>query len=110
MLTLFFQRNDLHRNMARGWVELELIENRPAKHVGQKDIERDSRRAVLPGERQAHHAFGGNNALESFVASQPKQNARIMRVVLHDQQHRITFADVVAVVFDVFFAARLVEP
>ena len=41
VLALFFERDDLHRNVARGWVELELVEHGPAEHVGQENIERD---------------------------------------------------------------------
>ena len=41
MLALFFERDDLHRNMARCWIELELVEHRPSQHVGQENIQRD---------------------------------------------------------------------
>ena len=54
VLALFLQRDDLHRDVARGRVELELVEHRPAEHVGQEDIERDRGRAELPGQRQPH--------------------------------------------------------
>ncbi len=58
----------------------------------------------LPGEGQAQRAFGGDDALEALVARQAQQDARVMRVVLDDQQHRVALLDVVAVVLDVLFA------
>ena len=58
--------------MARGRVELELIEHRPAEHVGQEDIERDGRGAELPGQREAQRALVGDDALEALVAGQTR--------------------------------------
>ena len=49
VLAFFFHGDDLHRNVARGRVELELVEHRPAEHVGQEDIERDGRRGGTAG-------------------------------------------------------------
>ena len=57
VLALFFQGDDLHRDVARGRVELELIEHRPAEHVGQENIERDGGGTELPGERKADRAL-----------------------------------------------------
>ena len=34
MLALFFERYDLHGNMARCWIEFKLVEHRPSEHVG----------------------------------------------------------------------------
>ena len=42
MLALFVQRNDLHRDMAQCRVQFELVEHRPAQHIGQENIQRDS--------------------------------------------------------------------
>ena len=39
VLAFFFQGNDLHRNVTRDRIELELVEHRPAEHVGEQDIE-----------------------------------------------------------------------
>ncbi len=44
VLTLLFQRDDLHRDVPRGRIELELIEHRPAQHVRQEDVQRDGSR------------------------------------------------------------------
>ena len=53
VLAFFFQRDDLHRDVPRGRVELELVEHRPAEHVGQEDVERDGRRAGTAGRARA---------------------------------------------------------
>ena len=42
MLPLFFERNDLHRNVPGLWIQLEVVEHGPPEHVGQEDIERDA--------------------------------------------------------------------
>ena len=94
VLALLFQRDDLHRDVPRGRVELELVEHRPAEHVGQEDIERDGGGLELPGEREAHRALGGDDALEALVARQAEQDARIVRVVLDDEQHGVALFDV----------------
>ena len=39
VLTFFFDSNDLHGNMPSGWIELQIIENGPAEHVGKEDVE-----------------------------------------------------------------------
>ena len=57
---------------------------------------RASERPVAPA--------GGHDHLEAPVASQAQEDARLVRVVLDDEQHRIAFLDVLAVVGDVLFA------
>ncbi len=72
VLPLLFQGDDLHRDVARGRVELELIEHRPTEHVGKEDVERDRGGPILPGERKAHRAFRRDDALEALVARQAR--------------------------------------
>ena len=96
--------DDLHRDVARGRVELELVEHRPAEHVGQEDIERDGRGVELPGQGQAQRALGGDDALEALVARQAEQDAGVVRIVLDDEQHGVALLDGVAVVLDVLLA------
>ena len=106
VLALLLQGDDLHRNMARGRVELQLVENRPSEQVGQENIERDSGGTVLPRERDAHGALPRDDAFEALVARQPEKNTGVMRVVLDDQQHRVAGFDVVAVVLDLGFTCQ----
>ena len=49
-------------------------------------------------------ALGGDDALEALVARQPQQDARVVRIVLDDQQDGVALLDVVAVVVDVLLA------
>ena len=58
----------------------------------------------LPGEGKPQRTFGGDDALEALVAGQAQEDARVMRVVLDDQQNGVAFLDLVAIVLDVFFA------
>ena len=58
----------------------------------------------LPGEGKAHRALGGDDALEALVARQAEEDARVVRVVLDDEQHGVALLDGVAVVLDVLFA------
>ena len=52
VLALLLDREHLHRDVARRRIELEVVEHRPAEHVGQEDVERDRGRQVLPRQRQ----------------------------------------------------------
>ena len=58
---------------------------------------------VLPRQRKRRLAAVGDDALEALVARQPEQDARVVRVVLDDQQHVVALADVVAIVGDDLF-------
>ena len=48
--------------------------------------------------------FHGDDALETFVPRQAEEDARVMRVILDDEQHGIAVHDGVAVVLDVLLA------
>ena len=98
VLPLFLDRQHLHRDVPRGRIELQVVEHGPAEHVRQEDIERDRRRQVLPRQQQRRLAAIGDDALEALVARQTEQHARVVRIVLDDQQHAVALADVVAIV------------
>ena len=100
----FIQRDDLHRDVARRRVELKLVEQRPAEHVGQENIERDGRGVILSREGKTRPAFHGDDAFETLVARQPEEDARIVRIVLDDEQYGVARVDGVPVVLDVLFA------
>ena len=85
-LALFVDRDDLHGDVPRGRVELEVVQHGPAEHVGQVDVQRDGIGAELPGKGKARRAPGGHDHLEARVASQAQEDARLMRVVLDDEQ------------------------
>ncbi len=93
VLPLLVDRDDLHRDVPRRRVELEVVEHRPAEHVGQEDVERDGGRAVLARQRQRQLPALGDDALEALVARQAQQDARVVRIVLDDQQDGVALAD-----------------
>ena len=53
VLPLLFDREHLHRDVAGRRIELEVVEHRPAEHVGQEDVERDRGRQVLRARARA---------------------------------------------------------
>ena len=98
VLLLLLDRDDLHRNVARFGLELEVVQHGPAEHVGQKDIERDDRRSILAGKSQRFVAARRHESLEALVARQTQQHPRVVRIVLDDERGGIAGRDVVAVV------------
>ena len=98
MLAILVQRDDLHGDVARGGVLLELAEHGPAEHVGQEDVERDGGRLVLVGQRQRFGAARGDQHLEAVVAREIDQDAGVVRIVLDDQQHHVAGLEIVAIV------------
>ena len=79
VLAFLLQRDDLHGNVTCARIELQLVEHRPPKQVGQKNVEGYRRGVVLPGEGHANSALGRDDALEPLVARQPEEDARIVR-------------------------------
>ena len=87
VLALLFDATDLHRDVPGRRVELEVVEHRPAEHVGQEDVERDRGRAdTARASDSAVLPAVGDDALEALVARQPEQDARVVRIVLDDEQ------------------------
>jgi hypothetical protein len=68
VVALFFQSNDLNRNMARRRIELEVVQHSPPKHVGEENIEGDGRGIVSPRKRQPHCSVIGDHALKPLIA------------------------------------------
>ena len=104
VLPLLFQGDDLDRYVTRDGIELELIEHRPAEHVGQEDIERDGGGLVLTGERKRRRSAGTDDALETLVPRQTEQDARVVHVVLDDQEDGVAIRDNVPIVLDRLFS------
>ena len=70
VLPVLVQRHDLHRDVPRVGVLLQLAEHRPAEHVGQEDVERDGRRLELARQRQRLGAAHRHQHLEALVVGQ----------------------------------------
>ena len=89
VLAVLVERDDLHRDVPGQRVLLELAQHGPAQHVGQEDVERDRGRLVLLGELERVGAAHRHQHLEALVAREIDQHARIVRIVLDDQQDRV---------------------
>ena len=98
MLAVFVERDDLHRNVPRQRIVLELAQHGPAEHVGQEDVERHGGRLELLGEIQRFRAARRDQHLEALVAGEIDQHARIMRVVLDDQENGVAGFEIEPVV------------
>src|SRR5262249_41911666 len=88
------------RDVPRGRVLLELAEDAPAQYIGQKDVQGDRRRVELARQHERLQAARRHNDLEAVVAGDIDQDARIVRVILDDQQGRVAGLQGVAVVRD----------
>ncbi len=104
VLALFLDGEDLHRDVTRRGVALQLVEHRPAEHVRQEHVERDRRRAMLAREAQAFHAGLGDDRLELRVAREVEQHLRVVRIVFDDQQHAVLGLQILAIVVELFGA------
>ena len=98
VLPLFFNRQHLHRDVPRGGIQFEIVQHRPAEHVGEEDVERDRGRPILFRQQQRRLSAVGDDALESLVARQAEEDARVMGIVVDDEQDVIAIVDVVAIV------------
>ena len=52
VLAVFIEREDLHGNVARVGILLQVIQDCPAQHVGQEDVERNGRRVKFTRQCQ----------------------------------------------------------
>src|SRR5262249_62288768 len=86
MLTIVVHGQQLHRNMACCGILLEMVENRPAQHIREENVERDGGRLIFASES---HAIGAATCHEHFKAlavCQVSQDASIGQVSLHNEQ------------------------
>ena len=86
VLAVLVERDDLHRDVPRQRVLLELAEHRPAQHVGQEHVERDRGRLELLGQVERIGAAHRDQHLEALVAREVHDDAGVVRIVLDDQQ------------------------
>ena len=103
MLPVLVEGDDLHRNVPRRRILLELAQHGPSEHVGQEHVERHGGRLVLACERQRVGAAHRHQDLEPGVVSQIGQYSGVMRIVLDDQQCRVArlqYRPVVGHLFD----------
>ena len=100
VLAIFIEGQHLHGDVASSRVLLQMIQNGPPKHVGQKNIERDGSGVKFGGQGESVRATLGDDRLETFVASQIADDARVVGIIFDDQQNRIARLKIRAVVVD----------
>jgi hypothetical protein len=99
-LVLDAARDDVHRDVPRLGVSLQVVEHRPAVLHRQAHVEDDRVGLVLVREREALVAADGDDSLEAPVARDLELRLREVLVVLDDQHHAVTVGDRRAVVID----------
>ena len=100
VLAILVERDDLHRDVPGQRVLLELAQHGPAEHVGQEHVERHRRRLVLLGKIERIVAAHRDQHLEALVAGEVDQDARIVRIVLDDEQDGVARLDIQPIVRD----------
>ena len=89
VMPVFIERKHLHGNVAGRGVLLEMIQHRPAEHVGQEHIERDCGRIDTRAPATSASApVLRNQDLESLVAREIAEHASIVRIVFDDRAAR----------------------
>ena len=98
VLAFLFDGADLHGDVARCRVLLQLREHGPPEHIRQENVERYRRRLVLPRERERVGPAHRDERLEAVVAREGEQRSRVMRIVFGDEQHGIAGLQILPVV------------
>ena len=78
MLAVLVQRDDLHRNVSRQRIMLQLTQHRPAEHVRQENIERHRGGLELLGEIEGVGTARRDQDFEALVTREIHQHARVM--------------------------------
>ena len=86
-------RDDADRDVPRGHVVLEPVDDAPAVDIGQADIQGDGVGLELAGHRQRGGAQRGDQPLEALFAGRLEQEPGERQVVLDDQEQRIAGLD-----------------
>ena len=102
MLAVFIERDDLHRDVTRERVLLELAEHGPAQHVRQEHVERHCCRQVLLGEIERIGPARRDQHLEALLTREIHHDPRIVRIVLDDEQDGIAGLDLESIVGNLF--------
>ena len=99
-MPVFIQGQHLHRDVACCGILFQMVEDRPAQHVGQEDVQRNGGGMELAGQRQSFRTAHSHQHLESLVVRQITQNTRVVRIVFNDQQDGIVGLQVCPIVRD----------
>src|SRR5262249_3414785 len=93
MLAILIQGDDLHRDVTRQRILLELAEDGPTQYVGKEHVEGDRGRPELLGKRQRVGAFARDQNLEAVLLGKIDKDMRVVRLVPTNKQHGISGLD-----------------
>ena len=93
-------RDDLDRNMPRGDFILEAIENAPAVHIGEIDVQGDRGGMKFPRHGHGGSAAHGDDRLKAVLVRHIHQEPREVVVILDNQQETVAGHDVVGIIID----------
>ena len=77
-----------------------MVEDGPAKHVGQEDVQGDGRRIVFACESKGLSAGHSGENLEPLVVGEVSDHARVVRVVFDNQQRGVALLEILPIVFN----------
>src|SRR5579885_2824418 len=92
--------NDVNRDVAGHRIVLQAVEDRPPRHVRQRDIESNGAGLEFAGQAEGRSAAKRHQHLDAALVGQLDQDAGKSDVILDDEQYRIARLDQVAVVID----------
>src|ERR1700726_3814471 len=100
MMPVFIYGEDLDGNVAGLRILLEVIQNRPAKHIGQKYVERDRGRAKLAGEGEGLGSAHRHQHLEVLLAGEIAEHASVVDVVFDDKKDTVFWFQIRSIVLE----------
>jgi hypothetical protein len=100
VVPVFIERQHLHWNMTCAGILLQVVQDRPAQHVGQENIERYCGGVELPHQREGLRPAGGHQNLETLIAGQITQDPRVVRIIFYNQQGGIVELQIITVVLN----------
>src|SRR5258706_1975680 len=102
MLTILFERHHLDRYVTRLRAPLEVREDAPTEHVRHEHVERYRSRFEFACKSQSIDSAHRYENFEIVIPRKIGNHARIMRVVLDNEEDHVSFLNSVAIVFDGF--------
>ena len=98
VVPIFVQRQHLNRYVTGCRILLQVVQHRPAQHVGQENIQRHCGRMVFLGQREGFCTASRHKNLEALVPGEIAQHTRIVRVIFDNQQDGIVGLQILPVV------------
>src|SRR5579871_2907879 len=98
MMAIFIKRKHLHRDVLCSDVLLQVIQYCTTEHIRQEHVERNRAGFEFLSERKSFGARRGSQNLEALVAREIAKNASVVGIILDNQENRVAFGEIVAIV------------